>query len=97
MRHKKRFRTTGKRKQLRPFWKYFLLTVCGIFLFKIGQIYAFEQRGYRAVGGEYFLLLLPFIYGMISANVRDTRTCLKDIKKAAHEAALERQVYENIL
>lgn len=51
--------------------KYGLLTLAGIWLYRCGAEYAFQQRGYFAVGGEVFALLLPFFYWTISCVVRD--------------------------
>lgn len=50
---------------------YVCLTVGGILLFRAGAAYALQQRGYIAVGGEVFALLLPLIYYAISSTVRD--------------------------
>lgn len=50
------------RKVIRETAKYIFLTAAGIILFKYASAYATAQRGYRAMGGEYFLLLLPAIY-----------------------------------
>lgn len=51
--------------------KYGLLTLAGIWLYRCGAEYAFQQRGYFAVGGEVFALLLPFFYWTISCVVRE--------------------------
>lgn len=51
--------------------KYAALTVAGILLFRAGAAHAYTQRGYFAVGGEVFALLLPLFYFVISATVRD--------------------------
>lgn len=51
--------------------KYMALTVAGIMLFRAGAAHAYAQRGYFAVGGEVFALLLPLFYFVISATVRD--------------------------
>ena len=51
--------------------KYAALTVAGILLFRAGAAHAYAQRGYFAVGGEVFALLLPLIYYAISSTVRD--------------------------
>ena len=51
--------------------KYSGLTLAGIILFRAGAAYALTVRGYSAVGGEAFALLLPVLYPLISAVVRD--------------------------
>ena len=51
--------------------KYTGLTLAGIILFRAGAAYALTVRGYSAVGGEAFALLLPVLYPLISAVVRD--------------------------
>lgn len=50
------------RKLMREAAKYIFLTAAGIILFKYASAYATAQRGHKAVGGEYLLLLLPIIY-----------------------------------
>ena len=42
--------------------KYISLEAAGIILFKFASAYLAAKRGCDAVGGEYFLLLLPAIY-----------------------------------
>ena len=51
--------------------KYAALTLAGIMLFRAGQARALTERGYAAVGGEGFALLLPAFYYLISRAVRD--------------------------
>lgn len=51
--------------------KYAALTVAGVLLFRAGAAYALAERGYKAIGGEAFALLLPVVYYTISATVRD--------------------------
>lgn len=50
--------------------KYAILTVCGALLYAMAAKYALTVRGYSAIGGEGFLLLLPVIYGMVEAVIR---------------------------
>ena len=56
---------------VRPILKYAALTLAGIMLFRAGQARALTERGYAAVGGEGFALLLPAFYYLISRAVRD--------------------------
>lgn len=59
--------------------KYIFLTAAGIVLFKIGSAYAYAERGYSAVGGEYFLLMLPLFYAMIANTAKSIWHEVKDI------------------
>lgn len=51
--------------------KYAILTLIGIILFRAGAAAGLRERGYKAVGGEVFALLLPVLYYLISTTVRD--------------------------
>ena len=62
--------------------KYAALTVAGVLLFRAGAAYALTERGYKAIGGEVFALLLPVFYYTISATVRDW---FKEIKSIFRE------------
>ncbi|WP_298029725.1 hypothetical protein [uncultured Dysosmobacter sp.] len=66
---------------LRRVVKYAALTVCGILLYLYAAKYALTQRGYFAVGGEVFLLLLPVYYYIVSTIVRDVIRDIKNRKK----------------
>lgn len=57
---------------------YAALTVAGIMLFRAGAAVAYAERGYNAVGGEVFALLLPAFYYIISQAVGDI---VADMKK----------------
>ena len=46
--------------------KYAILTVLGIIGYQMAAAYAYEVRGYKAVGGEVFTLFLPVFYYLIS-------------------------------
>ena len=50
---------------------YVFLTVAGVLLYKLGAAYALRERGYYAVGGEVLALLLPVLYYVAKAMVRD--------------------------
>lgn len=58
--------------------KYAVLTLLGIWLYRLGADYAFQQRDYFAVGGEIFALFLPYLYWTVSRTVKDT---IADMKK----------------
>lgn len=51
--------------------KYILLLIIGILAFKVGAKYAFRERGYCAYGGEWLLLLMPFIYYLFADIVKE--------------------------
>lgn len=55
------------------------ITVISILLFMAGCRQAFNQRGYYAIGGEIFLLLLPIMYYIIGQIALDL---IKEIKNA---------------
>ncbi len=50
---------------------YAVLTVAGVLLYKLGTAYALRERGYYAVGGEALALLLPVMYYVAAAVIRD--------------------------
>ncbi len=54
--------------------KYILLTLLGCVLFAVLNKVAYAERGYPAVGGEGFALLLPVFYWLISRSVNDGRS-----------------------
>ncbi|MCI8479114.1 MAG: hypothetical protein HFE97_12410 [Oscillospiraceae bacterium] len=64
--------------QFRTIVKYVILTACGILLYVLAAKYAFTERGYFAIGGEGFLLLLPVIYGVTGTVIRDWIRDIKD-------------------
>lgn len=51
--------------------KYAVLTLAGIILFRAGAAYGLQERGYSAVGGEVFALLLPVIWYTAERTARD--------------------------
>lgn len=52
------------------FWVVALATLA---LFRLGQVYALNQRRIMAYGGEYLLLLLPLIYYITKSNIKFTK------------------------
>jgi len=67
---------TGLRKRLarlnaRTVSWYMFLTLAGVALYKVGAAYALRERGYYAVGGETLALLLPVLYYIVAAIVRN--------------------------
>lgn len=72
---------TTERAARRRGWtvvKYVFLTACGLILYRAGAACALAERGYIAVGGEVFFLLLPLFYSLFSILIRDTIREVKD-------------------
>lgn len=61
--------------------KYVALTVLGICLYGISAEFAVRERGYFAVGGEFFLLLLPVFYYLFAEMTNDIRSDVRDAWK----------------
>ena len=61
--------------------KYILLTGGGGLLYILAAKYALAERGYFAVGGEVFFLLLPVLYYVTAMVIRDYLRDIKDRKK----------------
>lgn len=59
-----------KRTWKRAVLKYLGLTVAGILLFLLVSIPVGQSRGYKAIGGEGILLLLPVIY-LLGTSLRE--------------------------
>lgn len=57
--------------------KYALLMVAGVWLYQCGAAYAFQQRGYFAIGGEILALLLPYFYWVFSQVFRSVIQLIK--------------------
>ena len=49
---------------------YIFIQAVGIILYKYAAAYAYTERGYIAVGGEFFLLLLPVFVYLIGSMMR---------------------------
>lgn len=58
--------------------KYAALTLAGIILFRAGAAYGLKERGYSAVGGEAFALLLPVFWYAAEKTLRDFITDAKN-------------------
>lgn len=63
MRHKKKSRLAAVER--------FLVLTATAAIFIRAHSYALAWRGYRAVGGELMLLLLPIIYYIVKQEIRD--------------------------
>ena len=57
---------------------WYMLTVAGVLLYKLGAAYAMRERGYYAVGGEALALLLPVVYYCAAATIRDIVRDMRD-------------------
>lgn len=71
----------SRRNTIKAIVKYVVLTVCGIILFHAGSVLAYAERGYKALGGEMFLLLLPLFYYLVSTMYHDVKKMIKEIKE----------------
>ncbi len=58
--------------------KYGSISACGVILFCLTALYAAAERGYQTVGGEAVFLLLPVLYWVGKAVVRDSFQDLVD-------------------
>lgn len=56
-----------------PDLKYAVATIIGVAATAVAVVYAFIDRGYFAVGGEYAFLLLPALGGLVECLVEDWR------------------------
>jgi len=54
--------------------KYTLLALAGLVAFVLLSCHFYGVRGYKAVGGEVFALLLPVLYYVLGKTVRDIFT-----------------------
>ena len=61
--------------------KYVTLAIAGFVLFRIAAAAAYESRGYRAVGGEVLLLLLPVIWYLLENVLRDAADWWKEVRR----------------
>ncbi len=65
--------------------KYVLLTVVGVALFFMLSDYAYQERGYKALGGEVFALLLPVLYYTTVTTIRDAVRSLAPEREGKEE------------
>lgn len=61
------------KRKLKNLAKWSLLVIASILLYMAGSRQAFHQRGYEAIGGEIFLLLLPAIYHSLEQMIQDIK------------------------
>lgn len=59
--------------------EFWIVLIATLALFRLGQVYALQERDYFAYGGEYMLLLLPLIYyttksTIITGNKKSRKT-----------------------
>ena len=58
-------------KRMKKILKVIAIVVITAVCFLIGREYALYERGYKAVGGEYLILIIPSIAYLIKEVVRD--------------------------
>lgn len=58
-------------RYIRVFVKYQILSIISVFLYAMVAKYTYIERGYFALGGEVFILLLPLFYYLVLTIVRD--------------------------
>ena len=61
--------------------KWLLIIIGTFFLFRWGQAAAFAERGYKAYGGEMFILLVPLLWWLIERSVKDSKVIIKEIRR----------------
>ncbi len=68
-------RCTQMKKQkepaIRAITKWTIIIAASIILFILAKEVALQERGYRAIGGEYALLTLPFLYYAAEISIKD--------------------------
>ena len=78
---KERMKDATRRRLARTDWWavawYVFLLAAGIALYRAGAVWALEQRGYYAVGGEALMILLPVVFFVTWTTVRDM---IRDLK-----------------
>lgn len=79
------------RRAIRTTAKYIFLTAVGIILFKYASAYAMAWRGYKAVGGEYFLLLLPIFYAIVAEMARSMKQTVLEIFEESKAERMRRK------
>lgn len=72
-------------RRVGTFLFYAVLAGIGIALFRWGHAYATRERGYIAIGGEMFFLLLPLLWWMFSNIVKDTIRDVSDLMRSKPE------------
>lgn len=73
--------TAARRISGRTIAKYIVLSVSGIFFYRVASDFAFAERGYTAIGGEAVFILLPLFCYLFSALARDMRRDIKNFKE----------------
>lgn len=67
-----------KRKQVKKISKYITLFIIGILLYSISADVAYIQRGYKSIGGEVLILLLPLWWYLAETTIKDTIKWIKE-------------------
>ena len=61
--------------------EFVIIMVVSLVLFNLASIEAYNERGYKAYGGEYFLLLLPAFYYLTKATAKDFKKAVQESRK----------------
>lgn len=61
--------------------EFVIIMTVSLVLFNLASIEAYNERGYKAYGGEYFLLLLPVFYYLTKATVKDFKKAVQESRK----------------
>ena len=59
--------------------KTILLIILGILLVAAARPMAMAERGYSAIGGEYFLLIAPLLIDEIITTIKDSLGCFEEV------------------
>jgi len=65
--------------------KYTVLTVCGFVLFFVINRLETVRRGYAAIGGEMFFVLLLVLWWVIGKTIKDIARDLKNYKNGGKQ------------
>jgi drug/metabolite transporter superfamily protein YnfA len=73
----KEVKSVMKRKEVQPVrvtvCKYVILAICGFALFYFFNQAEEARRGYAAIGGEGFFILLPVLWWIVSTFIKDIK------------------------
>lgn len=59
--------------------EFIIVAIFSLLLFAFASIGAYEQRGYRAIGGEHLLLLSPLFYYVVKSIITDMKQIHKEV------------------
>ncbi len=70
-----------RRKTRAKVIEFVIIMAVSLVLFNLASIEAYNERGYKAYGGEYFLLLLPAFYYLTKATAKDFKKAVQESRK----------------